>query len=183
MRLQVSTRSVLVESAILAVLIVAALADALPIGAQPRWLLLTIHVLCTCLLVGTASSGALALALADISGDAAARAFVSRGTTIADAVFTVPASMGLVVTGTGLCSAYGGPSHLPWVQAALVVLGVAGLGWLCVLVPLQEQLHRAAVAGDVRRWERIARVYPIPGIATGALLLLVLGLMVAKPPL
>jgi uncharacterized membrane protein len=177
-----STRVVLGEAGILVALGGAAALGWSPLQSLPRSWLLPLHVFGAVILLGNVLVGALLLGITDARGSAPVNAFVSRFIGWADAVFTAPGCILLLATGLPLSAPWGGWRAAPWTRWGTLSFVAAGALWLLVLVPLQQRMMTVTEPADgtPSAWQRLARLYTVPGLASVALLLAALAWMVSK---
>jgi uncharacterized membrane protein len=113
-----------------------------------------IHILSAMLVFGTGLGIAFFMWTAHRTGDARTIAAVARNVVIADAIFTAPGVVGLLVTGYVMARRLDVPFLSGWLGLALALFVLVGVCWLPVLW-LQELARRLAT--DAAR-----RAAPLP---------------------
>lgn len=152
------------------------------------FLLKTVHIVSSVLLVGTGFGSAFYLFCANRSGSLEARAVVCRLVVRADSWFTTPAVVIQPVTGVWMAWHAGWSLEAPWLLASIVLYALAGACWLPV-VWLQwrmSSMAAAAVSGGGQLpalYDRYARLWERLGYPAFGAMLIVFYLMVNKPPL
>lgn len=149
-------------------------------------ILLFLHLLGACTLLGTGAGIAFFMVMASRTGDPALIAHTSGIVVLADTIFTATAVVLQPVTGYLLARDVGWPLWEGWLLAALGLYVVTGLFWLPV-VWIQIRLRDiAALARDQKRplpetYHRLYRVWFACGFPAFTAVLGIVWLMVAKP--
>ncbi|MEL6207168.1 MAG: DUF2269 domain-containing protein [Pseudomonadota bacterium] len=149
-------------------------------------LLLAVHVIGACVLLGTGAGIAFFMVIANRTGDPALVAHTAGIVVLADTAFTATAVVAQPVTGILLARSAGWPLLEGWVLAALVLYIVTGLFWLPV-VWIQLRLKRLAEhAGNgglplPNQYHRLYGIWFMCGIPAFAAVLAIVWLMVRKP--
>jgi uncharacterized membrane protein len=144
------------------------------------------HIVGATILFGTGLGIAFFLFLAVRSRDIASIAATLRGVVLADVVFTAPAVIAQLVTGTLLALIAGIPLTTTWIVASLALYIIVGACWLPV-VAIQIRMKRlaeaAAAAGGPLplEFDRLYRVWFTLGWPAFLGVLGILALMVFKP--
>ena len=102
-----------------------------------------VHILSAMLVFGTGLGIAFFMWTAHRTGDARVIAAVGRNVVIADAIFTAPGVIGLVMTGYAMARKLDVPFFSGWLGLALGLFVLVGACWLPVLW-LQERARRLA---------------------------------------
>lgn len=146
-----------------------------------------IHILGVIILVGNVTATALWKFLADRTGDPQIVAFAQRLITLTDWSLTLWGVI-LMMVGGYSAAAIGGLDLAAdkWLLVGQLLFLLSGLLWLCVLIPLQIKLARAArrfTPGDPvpEAYARASRIWFILGIAATVPLIAAAWVMVAKP--
>ncbi|HEX3098706.1 MAG TPA: DUF2269 domain-containing protein [Usitatibacter sp.] len=147
-----------------------------------KWL----HVLGATVLFGTGLGTAFHFWLAHRTGKAALVAAAARSTVIADFAFTLPAAILQPLTGWALARTAGYPLDAPWILASFALYLLAGACWIPVVVlqlRMRDLAHRCAVDGTTLgpEYHKLARIWFVLGWPAFAALVIVIGLMVARP--
>jgi uncharacterized membrane protein len=180
-------------SATLAVIVLLA-----PVPAFAEWVsfptpvhqtLVLLHVFGAIIFMGNIIVSAMWMANAKRTRDTAVLHFASRMVVRADAIFTIPGIVLILVPGLMIVGPWGGFPAATWAELALALFIVSGVIWGAVLLPLQKrmlQMTREAVELRVglsdRYYGTLARWNAWGGVAT-LLPLFALYLMVFKPHL
>lgn len=149
------------------------------------FLLKTIHILSSTLLLGTGLGTAFHGWMANRSGSLAARRVVNRNVVLADWLFTTPAVIVQPVTGVWLARLAGFPLSSGWLVAAMLLYAVVGACWLPV-VWIQIAMRRIADetpdgAPLPPRYHRLARWWFALGWPAFMGVIVIFWLMTAKP--
>lgn len=142
----------------------------------------TVHVLSACLFLGNVVVSGTWAALAERTRDHKIISFSNRLVLITDLLFTLTGAIGIVLTGTLMAAPMGGESAHPWIRWSYMLLGLSGLIWALVLVPIQLK-QRALLARTDRitpEYLRLSRVWQISGAVATLLPLPILYFMIAK---
>ena len=145
-----------------------------------------VHILGATILFGTGLGIAFFLFVAVRSRDVALIAGTLRGVVVADFVFTAPAVVVQLVTGTALAGTLGLPLTEPWIAWSLALYVVVGVCWLPV-VAIQLRMRRLAEAavdagGPLpEAFARLYRVWFTLGWPAFIGVLAILALMIVKP--
>lgn len=146
----------------------------------------TIHILSSVLLVGTGFGSAFYLFFVNRSRNLAAQAVVARLVVRADWWFTTPTVIIQPISGFALVYLAGFPLNSFWILWALLMYVVAGVCWLPVVwlqIQMEKMLRHALETGAplpktywvyAQRWELL-------GYPAFVAMLAVFYLMVAKP--
>ncbi|MGB3807982.1 MAG: DUF2269 domain-containing protein [Erythrobacter sp.] len=146
-----------------------------------------LHITGVILLVGNITVTAIWKVFANRTNDARIIAFGQRLVTGTDFGVTIPGILLTLIGGYGALFAIGYPlfddAWLVWSQVLFVL---AGLIWLCILVPIQVRQARIArefeASGAVSaEYRRLSRRWITWGLISTVPLMIVLWLMVAKP--
>ncbi len=117
--------------------------------------------------------------MADRTGNVQVIAATMRHLVIADLIFTVPAVIGMPVTGMIMLN---GDYSAPWVMTAFKLYVLAGIPWL-IAVKLQYDMGRlacdaaeqdTALSPDYARKTRVWKLLGIPSFAASVLLVYVM---------
>ncbi len=117
--------------------------------------------------------------MADRTGNVRVIAATMRHLVIADLIFTVPAVIGMPVTGMIMLN---GDYSAPWVMTAFKLYVLAGIPWL-IAVKLQYDMRRlacdaaeqdTALSPDYARKTRVWKLLGIPSFAASVLLVYVM---------
>lgn len=142
----------------------------------------TVHVLSACLFLGNVIVSGTWAALAERTRDYKIIRFSNRMVLITDLLFTLTGSIGVVVTGSMMAGPMGGESAHAWIRWSYILLGLSGLIWLLVLLPIQLK-QRAMLARTDRitpEYLFLSRVWQISGAVATLLPLPILYFMIAK---
>ena len=149
---------------------------------------LWLHVIGACVLLGTGSGIACFMVMAQRTRKAGLVAHVASTVVVADFVFTATAVIAQPLTGLWLASIAGLPLDTPWLVLSMVLYGVTGLFWLPVVwiqMRMRDVAHKA-LQDDVvlpQAYYRLYNVWFACGIPAFAAVLLIVWLMLSKPPL
>ena len=147
-----------------------------------------IHVIGAIVILGTGIGIAFFMLMAHRSRDAAFIARTASIVVLADVIFTATAVIAQPVTGYMLLREIGIPLSERWVLVSLTVYLVAGAFWLPV-VWIQRRMRdlaaQAAAAGKAlpEQYHRLFRLWFAFGLPGFGSVMLIIWLMVAKPPL
>lgn len=147
-----------------------------------------IHVIGAIVILGTGIGIAFFMLMAHRSRDAAFIARTASIVVLADVIFTATAVIAQPVTGYMLLREIGIPLSERWVLVSLAVYLVAGAFWLPV-VWIQRRMRdlaaQAAAAGKAlpEQYHRLFRLWFAFGLPGFGSVMLIIWLMVAKPPL
>lgn len=145
-----------------------------------------IHILSAILVLGTGLGIAFFMWTAHRTRDARVIAAVARNVVIADAIFTAPGVMGLLVTGLPMSHHLGLGLWRGWLGLTLALFVLTGLCWLPVLW-LQKRAWRLAARAAAEEtplppgYYRIMRIWFWLGWPAFVAVIAILGLMVLKP--
>jgi uncharacterized membrane protein len=145
-----------------------------------------LHILGATILFGTGLGIAFFLFLAVRSRDVASIAATPRGVVLADFIFTAPAVVAQLVTGTWLAVIAGIPIMTTWIVVSLALYVVVGICWLPV-VAIQIRMKRLAEAAAASggplppEFDRLFRAWFTLGWPAFLGVLGILALMVFKP--
>ena len=146
------------------------------------------HVLGACVLIGTGVGIAFFMVMAHRSGDPEHIAQTATIVVIADFLFTATAVVAQPVTGVLLAIDAGWPLLEGWLGFSLALYVLIGAFWVPVVFIQMRMLDeaRAAVqsgAGLSRRYHALYRIWFGCGVPAFAAILVLLWLMVIRPPL
>ena len=149
---------------------------------------LWLHVIGACVLLGTGSGIAFFMVMAHRTRKARLVAHVASTVVVADFVFTATAVIAQPLTGLWLASIVGLPLDTPWLVLSMVLYGVTGLFWLPVgsnQMRMRDVAHKALQDDLVlpQAYYRLYNVWFACGIPAFAAVLLIVWLMLSKPPL
>lgn len=148
----------------------------------------TLHVFSMVLLFGTGLGSAFYKFMADRSGDARSMMTTNRHVVLADWLFTTPTIIIQPVTGYAMLSQVGLLLTTPWLLSSILLYLLAGACWLPVVV-LQLRMRDLAVQAVNNnaflpdQYFRYARVWFWLGVPAFIAMVLIVCLMVYKPPL
>jgi uncharacterized membrane protein len=151
-------------------------------------LLLFLHILGACVLLGTGAGIAFFMVISNGSGDPALIAHTAGIVVLADTVFTATAALAQPITGYLLAREAGWSLLEGWILLALGLYVVVGLFWLPV-VWMQVRLRSLAVDARDRgmplpsAYHRLYRIWFVFGFPAFAAVLLIVWLMITKPAL
>lgn len=149
-------------------------------------LLLFLHIVGACVLLGTGAGIAFFMVISNRSGDPLLIAHTTGIVVLADMVFTATAAVVQPITGFLLARAAGWSLSESWLIASLVLYVFVGLFWLPV-VWMQVQMRRMAVAAGEsgqalpQAYHRLYRVWFACGIPAFLAVLGIIWLMISKP--
>ena len=151
-------------------------------------LLLFLHIVGACVLLGTGAGIAFFMLISNRSGSPALIAHTAGIVILADMVFTATAVVIQPITGLLLAFHSGWPILEGWVFVALLLYIVVGLFWLPVVwiqIQLRNLAVEAAEAGTALpiRYNRLYLIWVLCGIPAFLGVLAILWLMIAKPVL
>jgi len=147
-----------------------------------------LHIVGAAVLLGTGSGIAFFMLMAHVSRDVAFTARTAGVVVLADTVFTATAVLVQPLTGYLLLRQIGVSLFDGWVVASLILYGVAGVFWLPV-VWMQRRMRdlaaAAAAAGEPlpASYHRLFHLWFLFGFPGFGAVLLIIWLMIAKPPL
>jgi len=151
-------------------------------------ILLFLHVIGACVLLGTGAGIAFFMVISNGSNDPVLIAHTAGIVVLADTVFTATAVIAQPVTGYLLAREVGWPVFEGWVLASLILYAVIGVFWLPV-VWIQLQMRNLAQAAAIEgvalpaRYRRLYRVWFACGFPAFAAVLVIVWLMLVKPTL
>ena len=150
-------------------------------------ILLALHVAAAVVFLGSLITSAMWKARADRSGSMEAMMYASRSLLAADAAFTGPGIIGLLVTGFWMVSMSGWERFQePWLAVSLLGLVLVAIMWVAFMLPLQFRMARLSrlQARNVNTdptYQKASRIWAmIGGIAT-LITVVILFLMVLRP--
>lgn len=149
-------------------------------------ILLFLHVIGACVLLGTGAGIAFFMVISNRSQDPTLIAHTAGIVVLADTVFTATAVIVQPITGYLLAKHVGWPVFQGWILAALVLYVVTGLFWLPV-VWIQIQLRRLAQQASAAqqplpaRYHRLYRIWFACGFPAFAAVMGIVWLMITKP--
>jgi uncharacterized membrane protein len=140
------------------------------------------HLLFFTLFLGVGIGTVFYKLMADRSGKVQVIATTMRHVVLADFIFTMPAAIGLPLTGVAMLH---GDLSAPWVTTAFTLYVLAGIPWLCA-VKLQLDMRRLACMAAEQGTDlsddywRKTKIWGLLGIPSGVATLLLVYLMVFK---
>ena len=143
----------------------------------------TLHILSATVLFGTGLGTAWFFWQAHCTGDAATIAATARAVVRADWLFTTPAVILQPLSGAWLIHAVGYSPAEPWLLWTYALYALTGVCWLPV-VWLQIRMRDLAAASDGALpplYHRYARIWFALGWPAFAAVIVIFGLMVARP--
>jgi len=148
-------------------------------------LLKYIHILCAFVLAGTGAGIAFFMLMASRTKNIAVIASTARTVILADWIFTTPAIVGQLVTGTLLMKRLGYSFEAPWFMSVISLFIFIGCCWLPVVF-LQYRLKKLAIEAEItgvldERFYRAMKYWIALGIPAFSGILIMLWLMVFKP--
>ena len=149
-----------------------------------RWL----HVIGATVLLGTGAGIAFFMLMAHRTGDTRVIAHTAGVVVVADYLFTASAVLLQPITGALLVVEIGWPWSQGWILASLGLYVLVGLFWLPVvwMQTRMRNLAHAAVALNQPlpgEYHRLFRLWFASGVPAFAGVLVILWLMIARPPL
>ncbi len=175
---------------LLAVLVAFVTALSLPIYPY-QWHLM-LHVTGAILFIGNIVVTTAWMLLAERSGDRAVLSFASNGVLLADALFTAPGVLLILLNGLALAGKLYGWADFhqtSWILASLILLTLSGVVWAGFLLRYQFQMvriSRDAVSADVplpADYFSVLRRWYVGGTVATLLPIVSLLLMIYKPAL
>jgi uncharacterized membrane protein len=147
-----------------------------------------LHILGATVILGTGAGIAFFVVMAHRSRDPAFIARTASVVVLADYLFTATAIVVQPITGYLLLRELGLSPAERWVVASLVLYGVAGVFWLpviCMQMRMRDLAAAAAACGTPlpAAYHRLFRLWFAFGFPGFGSVLLILWLMIAKPPL
>lgn len=145
-----------------------------------------IHILSSVLMVGTGFGSAFYMFMANRSGNLHAQMFVSKLVVKADLWFTTPTVIIQPASGIAMMYLAGWQMDAKWLLWTYALYTLAALCWLPV-VWLQIQMRNMAQQANAASTDlpaqfwRYARIWELLGYPAFVAMLLIYGLMVAKP--
>ena len=151
-------------------------------------ILLFLHVIGACVLLGTGAGIAFFMFVSNRSRDPKMIAHTAGIVVLADTVFTATAVVAQPITGYYLAREVGWPIFEGWVAAALLLYLVTGAFWLPVVwIQLQlKQIAETAARQNLplpHRYDRLYRIWVVCGFPAFAAVLAIIWLMITKPEL
>jgi uncharacterized membrane protein len=150
------------------------------------FVLLYLHLVGACVLLGTGVGIAFFMLLAHVGGSPAAVAAVARIVVIADFLFTATAVVTQPVTGLALAELVGWPLREGWIACSLLLYLLTGALWLPVVWMQMRMRDLAAAAAAAAEplpaaYHRLFRWWLALGVPAFTAVLAILALMIAKP--
>lgn len=148
--------------------------------------LLFLHVVGACVLLGTGTGIAFFMVVSNRTGDPALIAHTASTVVYADTIFTATAAIGQPVTGWLLARQAGWPLSEGWLLASIGLYVLVGAFWLPV-VWLQIRMRRLAIVARDNRtalpltYHRLYRIWFACGFPAFFAVLGIVWLMLAKP--
>ena len=141
-----------------------------------------IHLVCACLFLGNVIVSGIWALLAERTRNHAIIQFSNRMVLITDVFFTLLGSLGVVWTGHGMAENYGGAEGHLWIQWSYALLGISGLIWLFILVPIQLKQRALLKKSDTvcAEYWRLSRIWQIAGAVATVLPLPIVYFMLNK---
>jgi len=149
-------------------------------------LLLFLHVIGACVLLGTGAGIAFFMVISNRSGDATLIAHTAGIVVLADIVFTATAAILQPITGWFLTREAGWSVFEEWVLLSLTLYVFVGVFWLPV-VWIQIRMRNLAITARDRHeplppsYHRLYRVWFVCGFPAFFSVLAIVWLMLAKP--
>jgi len=149
-------------------------------------LLLFLHVIGACVLLGTGAGIAFFMVISNRSGDATLIAHAAGIVVLADIVFTATAAILQPITGWFLTREAGWSVFEEWVLLSLTLYVFVGVFWLPV-VWIQIRMRNLAITARDRHeplppsYHRLYRVWFVCGFPAFFSVLAIVWLMLAKP--
>ncbi len=153
---------------------------------DPGPILLWLHLIGACVLLGTGAGIAFFMVMAHRTRDAVLIAGTARIVVVADLVFTATAVIAQPLTGWLLARQAGWDLTEGWLLASLALYALTGACWLpvvriqIILRDLAAEAARNATALPAR-YHRLYRLWFALGIPAFAAVLAILWLMIARP--
>lgn len=146
------------------------------------------HVLGACVLIGTGTGIAFFMLMAHRTADASFVARTAGVVVIADMVFTATAALAQPITGYILMRYLGWSITEGWLAISLALYVFIGLFWLPVVyiqTKIRDEAKRSCQQGVAlsQRYQRLYRVWFACGIPAFSAIVLLLWLMVTRPPI
>jgi uncharacterized membrane protein len=140
------------------------------------------HILCACLFIGNVIVSGVWAAMAERTQDHTIIRFSNRMVLITDVLFTAGGSIGIVLTGYLMAHRWGGEAAHPWIQWSYILVGLSGLIWLFVLLPLQLRQRQllAQTTQITAQYRRLSRLWQLWGALATLLPLPILYFMITK---
>lgn len=145
-----------------------------------------LHVLGSCVLIGTGAGIAFFMVMAHRTRDPASIAHTAAIVVIADMLFTATAAIAQPVTGIILARDLGWPLLEGWIAVSLGLYVFIGLFWLPVVslqVKMRDEVRASAHAGHplTPRYFRLYRIWFACGIPAFTAIVALLWLMITRP--
>lgn len=120
--------------------------------------------------------------MAERTRDHAVIKFSNRLVLITDFMFTVTGALGIVITGHLMAAQYGGDTANDWTTWSYRLLGISGLIWAFVLLPIQLRQRKLLRLHDhiTPDYIRLSRLWQIAGAVATLVPLPIIYLMVTK---
>lgn len=149
-------------------------------------LLLYLHIIGACVLLGTGAGIAFFMLMAHRTGNVALIAGVARIVVIADFLFTATAVVLQPLTGLGLVHVVGYPLIQTWIVASLFLYAITGAFWLPVVriqMDMRKLAETALAEGTAlpERYYRLFRTWFIFGFPAFAAVAVIVWLMITRP--
>lgn len=147
-----------------------------------------VHIIGAAVLLGTGAGIAFFMLVAHLRGDPRELAGVARTVVLADVLFTASAVILQPITGTWLAWSSGYSLRDGWIATSIALYVVTGAFWLAV-VWMQMQMRDLAVRAIETNAKLPARYYHLfrwwfaVGFPAFAAVLVILWLMIARPPI
>jgi uncharacterized membrane protein len=146
------------------------------------------HLLGAIVLIGTGAGIAFFMLMAHLTGNTTKIAGVARIVVTADFVFTATAVVVQPITGVWLAREVGYPLTQGWIVLSTILYLVIGGFWLPVVV-IQMRMRDIAEAADAEgaplpaRYHRLFWTWFVFGFPAFGAILIILWLMIARPPI
>lgn len=142
-----------------------------------------VHLLATVVFLGTIFASVFWKMQADRTRDGAIIAHTLRAIRRADRIFTMPASILLLIAGFGAQGMGHYPLTLPWILWGIILYVLASLVYMLRVAPIQRRLVHLATSTDFdwTEYERTSRQWDRWGMLALLLPLAAFVLMVWKP--
>ncbi len=147
-----------------------------------------LHVLGACVLIGTGAGIAFFMLMANRTTDPAFIAQTASVVVVADMVFTATAAIAQPVTGFILMRELGWALSEGWLMVSLALYIFIGLFWLPVVfiqIKMRDEAQSSVLAGRPlsQRYRRLYRTWFACGIPAFTAIIVLLSLMVTRPPI
>lgn len=145
----------------------------------------TLHVLSATILIGTGAGIAFFMFMATRSKNIQAIYFTSKHVVLADWLFTTPAIITQLITGSLLMENLDYSYSSPWFYWAIGLFVFIGLCWLPVVVIQYRLRDLAKTASETNqlnpKFYKLMRIWTLLGIPAFSAIVILLSIMVFKP--